>query len=188
MMHTGKHAELRHASTKLYRYEVERRVSMRFRIQHFTRTMGVILTLVVLLAMTSLPAAAHWGFSSGLKIQLGSPPPRQVMACETFKVTYDIYNSGRLNASNVNVLINVPDPFEVMYVKGVPVNLGPGKYAMVTAVIKVVAFVPGESRQAWVRAIVTSDLHNGADLHPIQGKNEIVTTVWLKSKPVDSCP
>jgi hypothetical protein len=161
---------------------------MRFRIQHFARPACVILTLVVLLGMTSLPAAAHQGFSSGLVIQLGSPPPRQVMACETFKVTYRIHNSGPFNAANVSVLINVPDPFEVMHVKGVPVNLGPGKYALVTAVIKVVAFVPGESRQAWVRAVVTSDLHQGAGLDPIPGKNEIITTVRLISKPVDSCP
>jgi hypothetical protein len=138
--------------------------------------------------MTSLPAAAHKGFSSNLQILLVSPPPRQVKACQIFKVTYGIRNPGPLNAANVSVFINVPDPFEVIHVSEVPVNLRPGKFALVTAVIKVVAFVPGESRQAWVRAFVTSDPHKGYGLGPIPGKNEIITPIRLISQPVNSCP
>ena len=161
---------------------------MQFRIHHFARAAFVILSLVVLLGMTSLPAAAHQVFSPNLAIQLVSAPPRYVKACDTFRVSYAIHNPGPLNAANVSVLINVPDPFEVMHVQGVPVNLGPGKYATVTAVIKVVAFVPGESRNAWVRAVVTSDAYSNLRRDPNPGKNEIITTIKLISKPVDSCP
>ena len=96
--------------------------------------------------MTSLPAAAHPGFSSNLEVLLVSPPPRQVKACETFKVTYGIRNPGPLNAANVSSYINVPDPFEVIHVSEVPVSMRPGKYALVTAVIKVVAFGAPENR------------------------------------------
>lgn len=160
---------------------------MRFRLHNSVRPAFIILTLVVLLGMTSLPAAAHPGFSSNLEVLLVSPPPRQVKACETFKVTYGIRNPGPLNAANVSFFINVPDPFEVIHVSEVPVSMRPGKYALVTAVIKVVAFVPGESRQAWVRAFVTSDPHKGSGFGPIPGKNEIITPIRLISEPVDSC-
>jgi hypothetical protein len=161
---------------------------MRFRIHHFHRTACVILSLVILLGTTSLPVAAHPGSNSGLVIQLVSPPPRQVKACDTFKVTYAIHNPGPLTTSDVSVLINVPDPFEVMHVQGVPANLGPGKKALFTAVIKVVAFVPGESRAAWVRAVVSWNLNKGAGLDRNSNQNEIVTPVSLVSKPVVSCP
>ena len=161
---------------------------MKFPIRYFARAALVILTQAALLAMTSLPGAAHNQFSSGLEIQLVSAPPQQVKACETFKATYVISNHGWGNAANVSVLINVPDPFEVLHVQGVPANLGPGKSARVTAVIKVVAFVPGESRDAWVRAVVTSDNHPDASHNLKTGKNEVITAVRLISKPVTSCP
>ena len=161
---------------------------MKFPIRYYARAAVVIFTQVVLLAMTSLPGAAHNQFTSGLGIQLVSAPPQQVKACDTFKVTYAISNHGFQNAANVSVLINVPDPFEVLHVQGVPVNLGPGKNAKVTAVIKVVAFVPGESREAWVRAVVTSDMPQDASRAPYPGHNQILTPVRLISKPVTRCP
>jgi len=161
---------------------------MKFPIRYYARAAVVIFTQVVLLGMTSLPGAAHNTFTSGLEIQVVSAPPRQVRACETFKATYVISNHGWGNAANVSVLVNVPDPFEVLHVQGVPVNLGPGKSARVTAVIKVVAFVPGESREAWVRAVVSSDGDPDVSHAPKPGKNEVFTAVRLISQPVTRCP
>jgi len=161
---------------------------MKFPIRYYARAVAILFTQVVLLGMTSLPGAAHNQFTSGLEIQLISAPPKQVKACDTFKVTYVISNHGWANAANVSVLINVPDPFEVLHVQGVPANLGPGKNAKVSAVIKVVAFVPGESREAWVRAVVTSDMQHYAGRDPYPGHNEILTPVRLVSKPVTRCP
>ena len=161
---------------------------IRFPIHYFVRSAILIFTLLALLVMTSLPGAAQQEFTPGLEIKLASDPPKHVKACDTFKVTYAIHNPGLEDAANVNVFINVPDPFELIDVQGVPEHLGPGEKAKVTAVIKVVAFVPGEVRGAWVRASVTSDLDPDASLDPNPDHNEIFTAIRLISKPVISCP
>lgn len=155
---------------------------MKFPIHSFARSAVLIFTLVALLGMTNLSGAAQDAFIPGLEIKLASDPPRHVKACDTFEVSYAIHNPGLDDAANVNVFINVPDPFEVIDVQGVPEHLGPGEKAKVTAVIKVVAFVPGEVRQAWVRAGVTSDLDPNAD------NNEVFTAIRLISKSAISCP
>ena len=161
---------------------------MRFPIHYFARTAVVLLTLAALLGVTSLPAAAQEESTSDLEISLVSDPPRHAKACDTFEVTYAIGNPGPQDAVNVSVLINVPDPLEVIDVQGVPVDLAAGENSTVTAVIKVVAFVPGESRGAWIRAVVSSDVYPDVSLDPNPDNNEVFTALKLISKPVISCP
>jgi hypothetical protein len=155
---------------------------------HFTRTTLAIFALMTLFGITILPAAAQQEFTSDLEIRLVSAPPKHAKACDAFEATYAITNLGPDNAVNVSVFFNVPDQFEVINVSGVPVNLTVGEQATVTAVIKVVAFVPGESREAWVRADVTSDVYPDVSIDPNLDNNEIFKAVKLISKPILTCP
>jgi uncharacterized protein DUF11 len=147
-----------------------------------------IAALVTLFGITTLPVAAQQLSTSDLAISIVSAPPKHAKACDTFEATYTITNLGPDNAANVSVFINIPDQFQTINVLGVPVNLAVGESATVTAVIKVVAFVPGESREAWVRAIVTSDVYPDVSIDLNPDNNEVFTAVKLISKQVASCP
>ena len=124
---------------------------------------------------------------SDLAIRRVSGPPKHAKACDVFGVTYTITNLGPDDLDNVNVLINVPDAFSVIHLQGVPVDLAVGHSATVKATIKVVAFVPGESRQAWVRAAVGSDDFGNTVIDPNSKNNEVFSAVKLISKPVRTC-
>jgi hypothetical protein len=156
--------------------------------RHFTRAAFVIFVLVALFGITILPAAAQQEFTSDLAISLVSAPPKHAKACDTFEATYSITSLGPDNAVNVSVFLNVPDQFQVINVSGMPVNLAVGERATVTAVIKVVAFVPGESREAWVRATVGSDIYPDVSVDPNPANNEVFKAVKLISKQVLTCP
>ncbi len=160
---------------------------MRLPIHHFARATVAILVLVALFGMNILPTAAQQEFTSDLAISLVSAPPKHAKACDTFEATYTITNLGPDDAANVNVFINVPDQFSVINIPSVPVNLAVRESATVTAVIKVVAFVPGESRAAWVRASVGSDVYPDVSFDPNPDNNEVFSAVKLISKQVMSC-
>ena len=161
---------------------------MQFPIHYFARTTVVIFTLVALFGMNILPAAAQQEFTSDLAISIVSAPPKHAKACNTFEATYTITNIGPDDAAGVSVQINIPDQFEVINLLGVPNYLAAGDSATFTAVIKIVAFGIGESRVAWVRAIVGSDIYPDVSLDPNLNNNEVFTAVKLISKPAPSCP
>ncbi len=149
---------------------------------------AVLFMLMVLLAATILDAVAQTESTSDLAISIYSAPPKHAKACDTFDATYTITNFGPDDASNVSVLINIPDQFETINLTGVPVNLAVGQSATVTVTVKVVAFGFGESRTAWVRATTGSDIYPDISIDPNSANNEVYTPVKLISKPAAGCP
>ena len=129
---------------------------------------------------------------SDLAIKLVSAP-KHAKACEVFEETYRIKNLGPDPAENVIVNVGVGDQFDVISVQGVPGSqssgqrLSPGQSQLVTAVVKVVGFVPGESREGSVGARVSSDVYPDITIDPNLNNNELSTTVKLISKPVILC-
>lgn len=124
---------------------------------------------------------------SDLAISLVSIP-KHAKACSTFNVVYTITNYGPDDASGVYVQMYIPDPFSVIGMEGVPDELAVGESATVTATIQVVAFVPGESRSAWVGAGVFSDAYPNVSIDPNPDNDSVFTSMRLISKPVLTCP
>jgi hypothetical protein len=114
--------------------------------------------------------------------------PEHAKACETFAATYIITNMGPGYAAHVNIGFNVPDPFEVMKMQGVPANLAPGKSVTVTAIFKVVAFVPTESRRWWITTSVSSDNYSSVTFDPRSKNNSVRSRITLVGKPKLTCP
>jgi hypothetical protein len=137
-------------------------------IHHEKRALFAIVILLAILGMTTPPVVAQEETYS-LKTILVSAP-KHAKACEIFKVTYSITNLGPGNVVNLDIQFGVPDQFSVVGVVGTPVNLSVGQRTNVTATIKVVAFVPGESRAAWVML------------------NNVTTPIKLIGKRVLTCP
>ena len=131
------------------------------------RSTIAIVLLLAIVGVTVFPAFAQGTPNIRTRLIFA---PKHAKACETFLVIFALTNRGSDFASNVEVQFNVPDQFEVRKVLGTPVNLAPGKSKLVTAVIKVVAFVPGESRSAWVTL------------------NDVTVPIKLIGKQVLTCP
>ena len=140
---------------------------MRSFIHNIKRSMVSVVVLLAFLGMTTPPAVAQEAYTVATRLVSA---PKHAKACQTFKVTYSITNLGPGAVSNLDLLFNVPDQFSVISVLGSPVNLAAGQRTYITAVIKVVAFVPGESRAAWVLL------------------NDVTTPIKLIGKQVLTCP
>jgi hypothetical protein len=160
---------------------------MRPLIYHVTRVAIAILVVVASLGMTTPPVIAKGESTSDLAIRL-ILAPKYAKACETFKVIYIITNHGPNYATNVNVEIGIPDQLETVKILGAPVNLAPRKSATVIATLKVVAFVPGESRDGWVTARVFSDVYPDVSIDPKPGNNEVTKPIKFIGKQVQTCP
>jgi hypothetical protein len=86
------------------------------------------------------------------------------------------------------MIVMVPDAFGVIRLQGAPESLAVGKTVKFSAVIKVVAFVPGESRKAWVGINAMSDPYPDTSLDPNPQNNPVFKNIKLISKPMLSCP
>jgi hypothetical protein len=161
---------------------------MRTLTRHFLRSTLAIVAPVALVGASGLPAVAQVVSTSDLSISIVSAPPRHAKACETFDATYAITNLGPDDATGTYVQINIPDQFEVVDLLGVPASLAVGESATVDVVVKVVAFVPGESRTAWVSARVASDPYPDVSIDPDPSNDSVTSPVKLISKQVVSCP
>ena len=117
-------------------------------IKSIKRSLVAIAVLLAFLGIAAPPAMAQ-PLTYTLATRLVSAP-KHAKACQTFNVTYSITNLGPDPVTNLDLQFNVPDQFSVISVIGSPINLAVRQSTNVTAVVKVVAFVPGESRAAWV--------------------------------------
>ena len=120
--------------------------------------------------------------SSDLAIQLVSAP-KHVKACQVFDVTFEITNLGPDAASSLFVFTSIPDALGTLDIQGVPDTLAAGETATVTATFKVVAFTPGETREAWVGAGVSSD----TSTDPNWENNRAEQSLRLIGKPQPVC-
>ncbi len=143
--------------------------------------------LIISVAPTQTARADVVTSTSDLAIQLVSAP-RHAKACEIVTATFIIMNLGPDEATSVYVQTSIPDQFGDVALLGVPDSLAVGQTATITAILKVVAFVPGESRSAWIGAHVSSDPYPNISIDPNPANNEVSTPVKMISKPVLTCP
>jgi hypothetical protein len=114
--------------------------------------------------------------------------PKSAKACETFKADYVVTNLGPDSASNVSVWINVPDALEVQEIQGAPANLKAGESTTVTAVIKVVAFVPDESRKWQFWGHVSSEIYPDTNIDSNSGNDDAFSPITLIGRHAQACP
>jgi len=152
--------------------------------------MFIIAILVAAFTISAVPAQtarAETTSTSDLAIQLVSAP-RHAKACQIVTTTFIITNLGPDEATSLSVQMLIPDQFGDIALLGVPDSLAVGQSATITAVLKVVAFVPGESRSVWIGAYVASDPFPNISIDPNSANNEFSAPVRMISKPVDICP
>lgn len=150
-----------------------------------------IAVLVAVLTLGAAPAqtvrADGITTTSDLKVRVVSIP-KTVKACQRFKATFSVKNLGPDPAKNLYMLIMLPDPFEVVALRGAPKSLRVGQTVTFSATIKVVAFVPGESRSAWVGLNAMSDPYPDISIDPNGDNNSAVKNLRIVSNPVEICP
>ncbi len=125
--------------------------------------------------------------TSDLKVWIVSIP-KSVKACQTFRATFSVKNLGPDPASHVYITIMLPDPFGLIALRGAPKSLKVGQTVTFSAVIKVVAFVPGEPRGSWIGINAASDPYPDISIDPNSENNPVFRNIRLISKPVLACP
>jgi hypothetical protein len=148
-----------------------------------------IASLVMALAMSLAPVqtVAADTSTSDLAIQLVSAP-RTAKACQVFEAKFRITNLGPDDASGLFVNTSVPDQLGTLDLLGVPESLASGESVTVTAVVKVVAFGPNDTRNAWIGAGVSSDPYPDTSLDPNPANNNVSRSLKLVGKPKGVCP
>jgi hypothetical protein len=150
-----------------------------------------IAVLIAVLTVSVAPAqtvrADGITTTSDIKVRIVSMPKR-VRACQTFKATFSVKNLGPDPASHLYIMVMLPDPFEVVVLKGAPTSLKVGQTVTFSADIKVVAFVPGEPRQAWIGINAMSDPYPDISIDPNPDNNPVTRNIRLVSDPVEACP
>ncbi len=151
-----------------------------------------IAALVAVLAVSMAPAKiaraqVTSSTTSDLAVKIISVP-ETARACQTFKVTFSVTNRGPDPASHLQMIVMLPDPFELVRLQGAPKSLAVGKTMTFSATVKVVAFVPGESRKAWVGINAISDPYPNTSVDPNSKNNPVFKNMKLVSRPVLGCP
>jgi hypothetical protein len=149
----------------------------------------VSLVIMLIASMVPIQAVQADGITtiSDLKVRVVSRP-NSVKACQTFKATFSVKNLGPDPASNLYVMIRLPDPFEVVSMQGAPTALKVGQTVTFSALIKVVAFVPGEPRLTWIGIDAMSDPYPDISLDPNLDNNPVFRNIRLGGDPVEGCP
>ncbi len=150
-----------------------------------------IATLISMLTISMAPAQTVHADTvttmSDLKVRIVSMP-KHVRACQTFKATFSVKNLGPDPASHLYMLVMLPDPFEVVALRGAPKSLKVGQTVTFSAVIKVVAFVPGEPRKTWIGINTISDPYPNISIDPNPENNPVFRNIRMISNPVLVCP
>ncbi|HLO28022.1 MAG TPA: hypothetical protein VK249_02735 [Anaerolineales bacterium] len=149
-----------------------------------------IAALVAMLTISSAPVqSAHAVATSKSDLAANILSiPKHVKACQTFEGTFSVTNLGPDPASHLNIMILLPDPFSLVGSLGAPDSLAVGETVTFSAVIKAVAFVPGEPRLTWIGVDAVSDPFPDTSTDPNPENNSVFRQIRLISKPVLSCP
>jgi len=115
-------------------------------------------------------------------------------ACREFSEIYTVKNNGPDTAEKVWLTVGGTDQFDLVSVKSFPggktgpFTLAPGHSMQFKAVMKVTAFVPGESRQGEIGAHVFLEDNMSDFRFDLNPDNDVVQTViWLQGQPRTSC-
>ncbi len=150
-----------------------------------------IASLVAVLTTSIVPAqtarAQATSSTSDLAVKVISSP-KTAKACQTFKVTFSVTNRGPDPASHLYVMAWLPDQLGLVSLDGAPESLAVGQTVTFSARVKVVAFVPGETRQAWVGVHAMSDPYPDVSIDPNSENDWGSKPLRLSGKPVMICP
>lgn len=157
--------------------------------KNLTMLLIVLLAAALTLSMVPAPVVYAEGMTttSDLAVKILSSP-KAIRACQTFKARLSVTNLGPDPASHLYVTTWLPDQLELISLTGAPESLAVGQTVKFTAIIKVVAFVPGESREAWVGTYALSDPYPDISIDPNPDNDWISKPLKLKGNPVASCP
>jgi hypothetical protein len=151
----------------------------------------VIALLVVIFTIGMAPArTVHSDVvttRSDLAVKVLSSP-HSARACQTFKATFSVTNRGPDPATHLYVNTWLPDQLGLISLVGAPESLAVGQTVKFSARIKVVAFVPGETREAWVGAYAMSDPYPNVSLDPNSDNDWVSKPLKLTGKRVMLCP
>ena len=153
---------------------------------HILLIAGLVTALSLSLAPAQPARAQVNSTTSDLVVQLVSMP-KHAKACQNFEITFTVTNLGPDPASHIYVGVGITDQFDTVGIMNAPDILAAGETATVKAVIKVTAFVPGESRTGWVSANAVSDPYPDMSIDPNPDNNSSGRTIQLISKQVISC-
>ena len=159
----------------------------KFPKQHFRLFLIATCVIALTISLAPLQDVHADTFTSDLAIRLTSAP-KHVKACQVFQLTFEIANLGPDIATGIIVSDTAPDPLGAFDIQGVPAMLAPGETAIVTATVKVVAFVPGEIRASWVGAHIYSDLYPDTSVDPDPDNNYAIQDLRFIGKPHYGCP
>lgn len=146
-----------------------------------------ILAIAFAIGLTPVPAAYADTSTSDLAIEILSAP-RHVKACEVFEVTFRITNLGPDPATSLFVFASTPDQLGAFELSGVPETLAAGESVIITAVVKVVAFGPGDPRNVWIGGGVSSEPYPNTSLDPNRENNRVSQPLRLIGKASGTCP
>jgi hypothetical protein len=154
---------------------------------HLLFIAALVATLTIGLAPAQTARADAITTTSDLKVRIISMP-KEVKACQTFKVTFSVKNLGPDPASHLYIMVRLPDPFELVVLRGAPESLSVGQTVKFSADIKVVAFVPGEPRKTWLGIDAMSDPYPDISIDPNPDNNPVFKNIRMVSKPRQGCP
>ena len=146
---------------------------------------SILLALVI--SFAPVQAVSAEASTSDLAIELVSAP-RTAKSCQVFEAKFQITNLGPDAASGLFVSTSVPDQLGTLELLGVPDTLAAGQSVTITAVIKVVAFGPNDSRSAWVGAGVSADPYPDTSFDSNWDNNNVVSALKLVGKAKGVCP
>jgi hypothetical protein len=86
------------------------------------------------------------------------------------------------------VFASTPDQLGTLDVSGLPETLAAGESVIITAVIKVVAFGPGDPRNVWIGGGVSSDPYPDTSVDPNPENNGASQPLKLVGKASGVCP
>lgn len=145
-------------------------------------SMVIAMLLISLLPMQAVQAQEVT--TADLVVSLVSIP-KHAKACQIFEAVYTVTNLGPDPASNLYLAVWIPDAYNVVDIVGLPDTLDAGETATVSVIIEVVAFVPGETRRAWVG--VTAENYVDPSTDPNLENNSINTDMKIIGKHTDVC-
>ena len=146
-----------------------------------------LLVMVLAISLAPVPAVYADTSTSDLAISLVSAP-KTAKACQVFEARFRVTNLGPDAASGIFVNTSIPDQLGTLDLLDVPDSLAAGESVTITAVVKVVAFGPSDSRNAWVGAGVSADPYPDTSVDPNWENNNVSGSLKLVGKASGVCP